>query len=389
MDTHGEVATARDEDDANYERYRATRRATLVGATVNVLLSIAQVTFGILGQSQALIVDGVHTLSDLLSDSVVLIAARFAHRRADEDHPYGHGRFETVATVALGLLLLTVATGIGWDSVQRLLEPQRLVHPTPLALAAACIGIVAKEALYQYTRRVARRIRSAILEANAWHHRSDVLSSVIVFLGIAGALAGFDSLDAVAAIGVAGMIAWIAVQLVLKSVRELVDTALEPETVATIRDRILAVEGVESLHVLRTRRLGPDVLVDVHIIVDPRLTVSEGHYISESVRAKVMAVFREVNDVLVHIDPEDDETAVLSRDLPSRNSMLRELRSRWSAQPIVENISLHYLDGRVDVDVILPLDALRESPDASGLRSQFARAAAGVRGLGRVELYFH
>lgn len=374
------------------QRYRETRKVTLVGSLVNCLLASVQLLAGFVGQSQALLADGIHTLSDLASDIFILVAARVSRDDADEAHPYGHGRFETLATVGLGVALLAVAAGLVWDAAHRLFRPEELLQPTLLALWAAAVGIVAKEGLYHFTRQVARRIRSKMLEANAWHHRSDAVSSVVVVIGVGGTLAGLPYLDAVAAVGVGVMIAKIGWQLVWRSARELVDTGLEREKVEAIRERILRVEGVQSLHFLRTRQLGPEALVDVHIIVDPRLTVSEGHYISERVRGQLIATFDEVSDVLVHIDPEDDEMSAPSQALPARGKLIRDLRTRWNALDAaqhIDRVSLHYIAGRVDVDVVLPLATLNGSHQAKSLHGAFSRAVRGVDGVGRVELYFH
>ncbi len=374
------------------QRYRQTRQVTLVGALVNTLLAAIQIVFGFVGQSQALLTDGIHTLSDLASDGLILFAARLSRHNPDEDHPYGHGRFETAATVGLGALLMLVAANLAWDAGHRLFRPEELLQPSVLALWAAFVGIFAKEALYRYTLYVGRRIRSKLLEANAWHHRSDALSSIVVVVGVGGTLAGLPYLDAIAAIGVSLMIAKIGWKLGWTSLQELVDKGLDPEKVKAIGACIRSVAGVQDLHFLRTRQAGPEALVDVHIIVEPRLTVSEGHYISEHVRGRVISTFDEVTDVLVHIDPEDDEKDAPSQTLPAREKLIQVLRDRWGdlvPADLIDRISFHYVAGRVDVDVVLPLSTLERREQAGALQESFARAAAGVEGIGRVELYFH
>ncbi len=166
------------------DRYEATRKVTLVGVAVNICLSLVQLVGGFFASSQALIADGVHTLSDLASDFVVLFAAKMANQDADEDHPYGHGRFETLATVILGLALAGVAVGIMFNAASRLLNPEHLTQPTSIALIFAALAIVAKEGLYHYTMRIANRFNSKMLEANAWHHRSDAYSSIPVAVSV-------------------------------------------------------------------------------------------------------------------------------------------------------------------------------------------------------------
>ncbi|HEB80630.1 MAG TPA: cation transporter, partial [Chromatiales bacterium] len=181
-------------------RYRAVYRVTIVGAVINVVLAGAKILFGIIGRSQALVVDGIHSLSDLASDAMVLVAARHGSRDADEDHPYGHARVETAVTVGLGVLLIAVGAGIGYETGSRLFAPRELLHPDLLTLIVAVLSIVSKEGLYHYTVHAARRARSNLLRANAWHHRSDAISSVVVAIGIGGTMAGLPYLDAIAAV---------------------------------------------------------------------------------------------------------------------------------------------------------------------------------------------
>lgn len=372
-------------------RYQTSRRVTIVGAMVNVVLSVVKVGFGVLGHSQALVADGVHSLSDLASDAMVLVAARHGSRDADEDHPYGHGRIETAITVALGVFLILVGAGIMYDAGYRLFAPQDLLRPDVLTLVVAGLSIASKEALYHYTARAARLVRSNLLRANAWHHRSDAISSVVVAVGIAGTLAGLPYLDAIAAIVVALMIAKIGWDLMWQSVRELVDTGLEREQVVAVEHAIQSVQGVKALHMLRSRRMGPDALVDVHILVDPSLSVSEGHQISETVRARLIRQFEEINDVLVHIDPEDDETASPSEHLPLRDEMLARLHDRWRGLDearCVRRVTLHYLGGKVNVELVLPLSVATDMGTAQALAEALARGARDLPEVGKVTVHF-
>ncbi len=372
-------------------RYRAVSRVTVVGAVINVVLAGAKILFGIIGRSQALVVDGVHSLSDLASDAMVLVAARHGSRDADEDHPYGHARVETAVTVGLGVLLIAVGAGIGYETGSRLFAPKELLRPDLLTLIVALLSIVSKEGLYHYTVRAARRVRSNLLQANAWHHRSDAISSVVVAIGIGGTMAGLPYLDAVAAVIVALMIAKIGWDLSWQSLRELVDTGLDREQVAAVKQAILAVDGVQALHLLRSRRMGRDALVDVHILVDPKVSVSEGHQISETVRRRLMRRFDEISDVLVHIDTEDDEATMSSYDLPLREEMLDRLHRQWRGfdeARRIERVTLHYLEGRVDVEVVLPLDVVADLQAALALARALARRAKSLDGVGEVRVQF-
>lgn len=383
------------EDDAVRRRYRDVLKVTLIGSAFDLILGIVKIIGGIVSTSTALIADGVHSLSDLLTDFIVIYAAKHSHREADEEHPYGHGRIETLATVGLGLALFAVAAGIAWDAIDGLFHPDNLWQPGMLALVIACLSIVVKEGLYHYSMRIARKYRSNMLKANAWHSRTDAISSIIVVIGILGSMAGLHYLDAIAAVGVAVMIAKISWDLIWHSARELIDTGLEPERIEAIRESILQVGGVRALHILRTRRMGGDALVDVHIQVAPTISVSEGHHISETVRERVIDEIDEVADVMVHIDPEDDETAAPNLGLPLRTDILQQLRKAWLELPGADNIrdddvTLHYLDGRVEVDLVLDLDLLGKDPLASRqqIAAQFESAARVVSKIRRVQIYF-
>jgi len=341
-------------------RARAVIRATLVGAASNLLLSVVKVLAGWFGHSQALVADGVHSLSDLISDALVWMAGRKAAQAPDEQHPYGHGRYETLATLALGMLLVLVAIGITWDAVERLFAPETLRHPELFTLVVALASIAVKEWLYWYTLLYARRVNSDMLRANAWHHRSDAISSIVVLIGIAGTLAGLPYLDAVASVVVAAMIAKIAWELGGDAMRELVDTGLDGERLETLRRTIMDVGGVRDIHMLRTRTLGGQASVDVHVLVDPFVSVSEGHLISVMVEQKLKREIDEVIDVTVHVDPEDDAAAPPTMNLPTRKGVLERLDRLWSDIPEVasrKRVLLHYLNGRIEVDIFLPLAA--------------------------------
>jgi len=373
------------------QRKQETNRITLWGVAVNLMLSVIKITGGLLGQSQALLADGIHSVSDLVSDAMVLLAVKHAGEDADEDHPYGHARYETLATVALGILLMGVAIGIAYDAVLRLESPEEIHVPALYTLIIAAISILSNEGLYHATRAVAKKIRSPLLEANAWHHRSDAVSSIVVLVGIGATYLGYPMLDAVAAILVALMIAKIGMDLSRQSLQELVDTALEPEMVEQIKQTILNIDDVRELHLLRSRRMGHNALVDVHIQVSPKLSVSEGHHISESVEKALIGKFDEINDVTVHIDPEDDETAASCKDLPLRSELLLALNHEWSKHETLKNIddvTLHYLNGRICVEAGLPFKYIKHLEDAEKLKLAFDKANENIGCVGESRLHF-
>nr|VFK56183.1 MAG: cation diffusion facilitator family transporter [Candidatus Kentron sp. TUN]VFK62425.1 MAG: cation diffusion facilitator family transporter [Candidatus Kentron sp. TUN] len=378
--------------DYREERYRATRRITHIGSALDLGLAVAKMTVGWLAQSQALIADGVHSLSDLLTNVLVLFAAKEAHREADEQHPYGHERIEAMATVGLGVILVLVALGIGFDAIRRLFRPELLLQPGVWALAVAAISVLMKEGIYRYTMHVARKLRSNLLRANAWHSRSDAISSIVVIIGVAGAMAGLSYVDAIAAVVVAIMIAKIGIELAWGSIRELIDTGVEEQELTHIQNAILQVDGVETLHMLRTRRMGSNVLVDVHIkLSNPRISVSEGHQISEIVTARLIDSMEEVTDVTVHIDPEDDEATPSNCDLPLRNEFVERLRRCWSsidAANHIRQVNLHYLHGKIHVEIVLPIAIVTNETKTDILSEAFQSAIQGEANVGDVRLLY-
>lgn len=362
---------------------------TYVGALINIFLTIIKITVGILGQSAALIADGVHSLSDLISDLFVIIAIKLGSREADHEHPYGHRRFETMATVLLGLLLTVVAGGIAWDASERILNAEKLLVPGTNTLGIAIISILANEWLFHYTKRVSVETRSKLLLANAWHHRSDALSSVVVVIGIGGVLMGYPFADAIAAVIVALMIAKMGIGLVLESINELVDTSLPEDYVKEIRRVIQLTQGVDSIHMLRTRRMGEDAYIDAHIVVDSRISVSEGHMIGDRVRDKLKGEFDDVVDVLVHIDPENDEFKGVYKKPLSRQQVQVYL-DEYLADLIhtVEDFRIHYLDGSLEVEVVLPHGMFAQSEQVEWIKGQCALIEKQVDMISKVYVFF-
>jgi cation diffusion facilitator family transporter len=373
------------------QRYHEIRKVTLVGSAIDFMLGVTKILVGWIAHSQALVADGIHSLSDLATDLIVLYAAKLSNKEADEDHPYGHGRIETLATVGLGISLVLIAVGIAYDSVLRLNDPGMLIEPGLLALAVAIVSVACKEWVYHYTLSAARRLRSDMLMANAWHSRSDAISSIVVVLGITGALFGYPYLDAVAAVAVTAMIAKIGFDLIRSSTKELIDTALDPKEIDTIRGHIFDVNGVRAAHMLRSRKSAGDAFIDVHIQVDPRLSVSEGHQIGETVRWRLMNEVEMVSDVTVHIDPENDESDSSGNDLlPSREKVLEELNQRWPQLSVetIEDVTLHYLSGVIHVELDLPIEILRNTNEAKSLVRQLQQAISSLSYISDVQVRF-
>jgi cation diffusion facilitator family transporter len=378
--------------ESSEQRTIASKRATLASVAVNTVLAIGQIFLGIIGNSQALVADGVHTLSDLSTDTLVLYAIWHGSKEADADHPYGHGRIETAATVFLGLVLAVVGAGIAINAALRLTSPETILTPAPITLVMAIITILSKEGLYRYTIKIADRYASNILRANAWHHRSDAISSIIVLIGIAGSILGLPYFDALAAIGLGTMIIRMGVLLSWNALKELIDTALSQEEVEAIRHAIIDIDGVVDLHMLRTRLMGGRALVDVHLQVDGNISVSEGHQISENVRTQIIDKFESVDEVLVHIDPEDDETNKVNINLPLRSEMtsnINESIATVEGSVPAEKIILHYLRGIIDVDLTFPANMDDSDENRRATAKKIVEALQKDPNIGNIEIYFH
>ncbi|NWD76957.1 cation transporter [Pseudomonas gingeri] len=284
------------------ERAAAASRCTWVSVAVNLALSCIQILVGILSKSQGLIADGIHSLSDLIADFVVLFAGHKSKQDADEGHPYGHLRFETAASMILGLLLLAVGIGMIGSAVLKLQTPESIqkVHITALWVAGA--ALLTKELLFRYMLAVAKKVKSSLLIANAWHARSDAASSLVVGVGIVGNLAGYPILDPIAALVVGGMIARMGWSFGWNALNDLMDSAADEEEVASIRTTLLDTPGIKGVHDVRTRKMGDMLTVDAHIEVEASMSVEEGHAIAVAARENVMLRHRVLN-LMTHIDP--------------------------------------------------------------------------------------
>jgi cation diffusion facilitator family transporter len=306
------------------------RRSTLTSIAVNTGLIVVQATVGVLAHSQALVADAVHSLSDVVSDVVVLVAGKHSRKAPDADHQYGHRRFETAASLMLGALLVIVGAAMVWSAFTRLQHPADLHTVGVAALAVALLALCVKELLFRYMLRVARRLRSSLLAANAWHARSDAASSLVVAVGIVANLAGFPLADPLAALIVGIMIARVGAKFFLAAFNDLMDRAVDAQDEARISAHLASTPGVLGVHRLKTRKMGDMIWVEVDLEMDASLTIAEGHAIAEEARKRVMQ-HEPVLDVMTHFDPvwprrgpasgpgrEDSETARLPQ--PGRHS---------------------------------------------------------------------
>jgi cation diffusion facilitator family transporter len=362
-------------------RYRESQKVTWVSVAVNLGLTIGQIYIGLMANAQSLVADGFHSLSDLVADFMVLLANYHSRHPADESHPYGHHRIETAASLALGLLLAATGAAILWSAGVRLQHLDDVPPVASIALWAALAALLAKEGLFRYMLAVAERLRSPMLVANAWHARSDAASSLVVAIGLGGALLGYRFLDPVAAIIVGFMISRMGLKFTYDAIRELVDTALSDDEVERIRATLRDTSGVLGLHELRTRRMAHQVLADAHIQVDARISVSEGHRIAETARKRVLMKHPEVLDVLVHVDAEEDLASAqlaIEMELPEREALLKHLRTLLGVElPAFEKTMLHYLGNRVEAEIFLPQSICLDPDQVVRLEIRLAECLSG------------
>ncbi len=283
-------------------RSAAASRSTWVSVVVNLILSTVQIAVGIFSRSQALVADGIHSLSDLIADFVVLFANHHSQKDPDEGHPYGHQRFETAASLVLGLILLGVGVAMLWAAVLKLQSPDSVPEVHISALWVAGLALVCKETLFRYMLAVAKRVKSSLLVANAWHARSDAASSLVVGIGIIGNLTGYPLLDPIAALIVGFMVAKTGWTFGWAALHDLMDSSVDEEEVEAIRSTLLGTPGVSDVHDVRTRKMGDMVMVDAHIEVDALLTVEAGHDIAVQARLRVLKHHRVLN-MMIHVDP--------------------------------------------------------------------------------------
>ena len=284
------------------QRAAAGSRSTWVSVGVNLVLTITQIAVGIVAKSQGLVADGIHSLSDLVADFVVLFAGHHSKKDADQDHPYGHQRFETAASLVLGTLLLLVGAGMLWSAFRKLEEPATVQTVHVVALWMAVGSLSAKELLFRYMLSVAKRVKSSMLVANAWHARSDAASSLVVGIGIVGNLAGYPILDPIAALIVGFMVARMGWSFAWDALHDLMDRSVDEQEVDAIRRTLVETPGVSGVHDVRTRKMGDMIVVDAHLEVDGAISVEAGHDIAVDARQRVLQRHRVLN-LMTHVDP--------------------------------------------------------------------------------------
>lgn len=345
------------------ERSRIIDRTNWMCVAVDALAFVVKLVVGLMVKSPALIADAMHSLSDLAADIPIMLLAKVSHQRADAEHPYGHARFETLGTVMLGGILLAVAFGIAIESLRLLFSEQR---PTPsvYALAAILVSLALKEGLFHYALRQSRRARSSLLAANAWHARSDSLSSLVVLVGIIATMIGYPTVEILAALAVAGLIAHMGVRLAWDALQVLVDRGVSSDRQQAFIDAIASVPGVRDVHMLRSRLMGHDVFIDAHIRVGGYLSVSEGHQINEWALKTLKERFDDVADVTLHIDHEDDPSDDGTRPL----APLRPTIEQWLHERGIDGydrLIIHYRRQQAELELRFPDSDRRRTHSAA------------------------
>ncbi len=289
-------------DNTDSIRLREANKVEYTTLAANMILSVIKVTVGFLASSAAMIADGIHTVSDVITTVAVIVGMKFSSLPDDEEHPYGHEKIESVVAKMLSLVLMATALFIGYSGIRTILRHQ-YTRPGIMAVAAAVLSIAVKEIMYRYTIKAADKLNSAALKADAWHHRSDAFSSVGTLIGIAGARIGFPVLDPLAAIVVCFMIIKVGCSIFIQSFNELIDRAADRETNEKMKNTIRQINGVRKIDMLKTRIHGSKIYVDVEIAVDAQCSVKEGHIIAEEVHDNIEESFSNVKHCMVHVNP--------------------------------------------------------------------------------------
>lgn len=285
------------------DNYKKATKVSIITVIINTVLAIFKVIAGIVGKSSAMIADGIHTFSDIATTVVVIIGLKISNKDADEKHPYGHEKFEPEISKIVSLLLAGTGVFLAYNAIQILLSGN-LDTPKPIALYAALTSIAVKEAMYWYTIITARKVKSIAMEADAWHHRSDAISSIGTLIGIAGARMGFKFLDPVAGIIVSLILIKVGVEFYLKATDQLVDQSADDEVIEQIKEVAISIEGVKNIHDLKTRKFGNKIYVDIEIQVDKRITVEEGHHIANLVHDSIEDTIEDVKHCMIHVEPD-------------------------------------------------------------------------------------
>jgi cation diffusion facilitator family transporter len=361
-------------------RQKAIRDITVYGMIMDAILSAIKISTGFITMSTALVADGLHSLSDMVTDIFVLIVNRYAHNDPDDDHPYGHARYETVGTLILGLSLITVGLFMANNYLMQLINNTITTHASTWALAIAALSIAGKEWQYRFTLKVAKKVRSTLLEANAWHSRSDAFSSVVVLFGIAATLYGYPQVEVIAALFVAYLIARMGTKMAWGALEELMDKGLEKGQQDALLDALVRIPSIINVHQLRTRRMSNHILLDAHVQVAPDISVSEGHQINEFAMSKLRKIEPDLKDITLHIDHEEDDDFNEGGPLAPLRPEIEAYLARYVHLNRYHEMTVHY--DQQTVQLVLLFEA---TPDAACYEDCNA-AIAGATWLTKISL---
>ncbi|MCH1527318.1 MAG: cation diffusion facilitator family transporter [Candidatus Poseidoniaceae archaeon] len=351
------------------ERDSVARKVTIVGAIVNVLLAGLKAFVGILTSSASLIADAIHSISDLVSDMVVYVAILFGSREADENHQYGHRRYETLALFVVGIMIIIAGIGLGYEMINRIQDSDDWTSPGQFALLAAAASIIVKELLYHYTIRAGNKFNHALLQANAVHHRTDALSSLVVLIGLLASEFGFTVGDLAAALVVSFMLTRVGLKIVYEALLEVSEAGVDSQTFALMEKTIKETDGVIDMHLLRTKTIGGEIFAESHAQVNPYLSVTQGHEIAHRIVERVENVVPALKELTVHIDPEDDELE--SPELPNCSHLEKQIRDIWSTHHESSDllaVTLHIL--HAGVEVVLRVSSKLEDSTFQNIRDE-------------------
>ncbi len=349
------------------EKKKYSQKVTIIGSIADAILGFLKVLIGLVFHSNALIIDGIHSFTDVFSDIFVVIITRLSHSEPDKNHPYGHEKFETIGSALLGSILLATSGALIYETVVNLFSnnTQDKIPGWP-TLVAATVSLIVKEGLFHYTYRAGEKLQSNLIKANAWHSRTDAFSSLVVFIGLIFSMMGYTWVDKLAALIVALFISHIGWGFVKESLVELAETSVDEKIKSQIKNIILAVHGVRSCHALRARNHGSKIIVDVNIEVDRFLTASEAHEISSWVVKKLKERMKPSMDVTVHMDVEDDRLNEENRQyshehdytnlLPLRPDVIKDLKNAWGEEVFnkIKSLRLHYHREKIFPEIISP-----------------------------------
>jgi len=343
------------------EQQKSVQRITLIGAVLDAVLGCSKILIGQLSHSAGLVADGIHSLSDLITDLMVMVILKFSGEGPDKEHPWGHAHFETLGTALLGTALIAVAGAMIYDSSLSLIHNNELLIPEWPTLVVAAISVAAKEWIFRYTLKVGKATGSDLLIANAWHSRTDALSSVVVFVGIAGTIAGIAWLDAVAAIIVAFIVGKIGWDLSWDSLKQLVGTALPEEDIQRYQDIVMSVEGIISVHSFKSRAMGSKSILELHIQVSSDISASEGHYLGDLACHTLHKECDDIGHIIYHIDTYDDEIieSKPSYSLPLRNeisTVIQVTLNQLVQDTQIYRLTLYYHPHHIDIEILLTED---------------------------------